>query len=196
MVTGSVSRTDPQESFYHDASGSAQYILLVGVGLSNGLLQSTSGYVSRGLIAPHPSLNWASRRSVSKEAVAFRAPVAEVERASTASPPPVTSAELVARVRDDSGLTWDQLARYFGVSRRAVHLWAAGGRMSASNEELLMHLVDIVETLADRSPEARRQTLLSQASGLNIVDTERARRSSNRSDINRSPEIGVLPDNV
>ena len=51
-----------------------------------------------------------------------------------------TPSELLAQTREASGLTWDQLARYFGVSRRSVHLWAAGGRMSAANEELLAHL--------------------------------------------------------
>ena len=29
-----------------------------------------------------------------------------------------------------SGLTWEQLGKAFGVSRRAVHLWANGGRMN------------------------------------------------------------------
>lgn len=193
MVSGSVSRTDLQGSFDH-FGGDSRPTFLLWVGLSNCSVQSTSGFVSRPLIAP-PSLNWAFLRHVPDENVAFRAPVAEAQPLSLAPSPP-TSAELVARVHDDSGLTWDQLARYFGVSRRAVHLWVAGGRMSASNEELLMHLVEVVESLAGLSVEARRQALLTQAAGLNIVDAERARRSSNRSDINRAPEIGVLPDNV
>lgn len=191
MVSGSASRTDAQDCFVHFSGGEWNLVLLGG--LRNGLLQSSSGYVSSLIVSP--SSNWACMQVVSEEAVAFLEPVPGVRPTSHVRPAP-TSAELVARVHDDSGLTWDQLARYFGVSRRAVHLWAAGGRMSASNEELLMHLVDIVDSMADLSPEARRQALLSQGSGLNIVDTERARRSSNRSDINRSPETGVLPDSV
>lgn len=64
-----------------------------------------------------------------------------------------TSAELLTRTHRESGLTWDQLARYFGVSRRAVHLWAAGGRMSATNEELLAHLVFAVDRLYEGCTE-------------------------------------------
>lgn len=48
-----------------------------------------------------------------------------------------------ATVRDlktRSGLTWDQLAGLFGVSRRAVHGWAAGARLNAHHSELLTWL--------------------------------------------------------
>ena len=113
-----------------------------------------------------------------------------------AGPAVASPAELLVETRDASGLTWDQLARYFGVSRRAVHLWAAGGRMSAANEELLAHLVRAVDAVRGLEPAARRQALLRPDSGLNIIDTERARRSSRDSDINRSPEIGAAADGV
>src|SRR5437588_7013203 len=35
-----------------------------------------------------------------------------------------SKALLLAEAHEVSGLTWEQIARYFGVSRRAVHLWA------------------------------------------------------------------------
>ena len=66
--------------------------------------------------------------------------------------------------------------------------------MSAANEELLAHLVRAVEAVRELRPEARRQALLRPESGLNLIDAERARRSSRDSDINRSPEIGVTVD--
>lgn len=105
-----------------------------------------------------------------------------------------STAQLVTETHEASGLTWDQIARYFGVSRRAVHLWASGGRMTASNEELLAHLVRAVQAVKHLEPSDRRQTLLRTDAGLNIVDTERARRSSRATDINRSPEIGAASD--
>lgn len=100
----------------------------------------------------------------------------------------------LAEVHETSGLTWEQIARYFGVSRRAVHLWVSGGRMTASNEELLVHLVQAVGSVKHLTPPNRRQALLSPGSGLNLVDAERARRSSRETDINRSPRIGVVVD--
>ena len=107
---------------------------------------------------------------------------------------PRSTAQALTEVREASGLTWEQLARYFGVSRRSVHLWAAGGRMSASNEELLAHLELTIESMHDLDVDTRRRQLLRSDNGLNIIDAERVRRASNDRDINRSPEIGVHTD--
>lgn len=132
--------------------------------------------------SPHGQLGAAySRYAISSSNVA-PAHFATVEMA---------PAEQLVELHDASGLTWDQIARYFGVSRRAVHLWVSGGRMTASNAELLVHLARAVDGVRNLDPAARRQALLSSANGLNLVDTERARRSSTGSDINRSPEIGA-----
>lgn len=114
--------------------------------------------------------------------------------ATEASPMRRSTAQLITEMHEASGLTWDQIARYFGVSRRAVHLWASGGRMTASNEELLTHLVRAVQALRHLEIGDRRQALLRTDAGLNIIDAERAIRSSRATDINRSPEIGVASD--
>lgn len=105
-----------------------------------------------------------------------------------------STASVLAETREASGLTWEQIAKYFGVSRRAVHLWASGGRMTASNEELLAHMVRAVEAVKHLAPADRRQALLASDSGLNIIDTERARRSSRETDINRPPRTGIVVD--
>lgn len=115
-----------------------------------------------------------------------RSPEALLNRLSTVS--------LLAATREESGLTWEQIARYFGVSRRAVHLWASGGRMTASNAELLAHLVRAVEAVKHLPSAERRQALLRSDSGLNLIDTERARRSSRQTDINRPPRTGIVID--
>lgn len=109
-------------------------------------------------------------------------------------PARLSTARLLMEAHEQSGLTWDQIARYFGVSRRAVHLWTSGGRLSASNEELLAHLVQAVQAVKHLEPASRRQALLRTDTGLNIIDAERSRRSSRPTDINRSPEIGVAGD--
>ena len=152
---------------------------------------SSAGQIQAPTTRELMSSSWA--QSGSTGAVLIHVPVG-VEEA--AGPAVASPAELLVETRDASGLTWDQLARYFGVSRRAVHLWAAGGRMSAANEELLAHLVRAVDAVRGLEPAARRQALLRPDSGLNIIDTERARRSSRDSDINRSPEIGAAADGV
>ncbi|MBJ6616164.1 DNA-binding transcriptional regulator [Streptomyces sp. I4(2020)] len=73
--------------------------------------------------------------------------------------------ESIRQLRASSGLTWDQMARLFGVSRRAVHLWAAGGRMNSRNIEFLGVLERVVNNLPGSTPEERRALLFSQDGG-------------------------------
>jgi uncharacterized protein (TIGR04255 family) len=47
----------------------------------------------------------------------------------------------IGELRRLTGMTWDALARVFGVSRRAVHLWANGGRMKDANSRQLLGLL-------------------------------------------------------
>lgn len=68
--------------------------------------------------------------------------------------------EQVRRLRDYSGLTWDQIAKLFGVSRRSVHLWASGKRMNAGHEKTLFDLLSIVDRLPASSADARRVAML------------------------------------
>ncbi|MCY4663143.1 MAG: helix-turn-helix transcriptional regulator [Acidimicrobiaceae bacterium] len=70
-------------------------------------------------------------------------------------------ASRVRQLKEDSGLTWDQLRRLLGVSRRAVHMWAGGGQINAKNEERLALLEQIVAALGGRTPTDRRSRLLS-----------------------------------
>ncbi len=49
-------------------------------------------------------------------------------------------ADALNDLRARMSLTWDQVARLFGVSRRAVHLWASGAPMTSEYEEHLHRL--------------------------------------------------------
>jgi transcriptional regulator with XRE-family HTH domain len=82
----------------------------------------------------------------------------------TQRPEPSTAA-IVQELRQKSGLTWDQLGRLVGVSRRAVHLWVAGGRVNAHHLELLTQLHQIVDRLPATSPVERRALLFQTRRG-------------------------------
>ncbi|HVQ96432.1 MAG TPA: hypothetical protein VMU51_35770 [Mycobacteriales bacterium] len=87
-----------------------------------------------------------------------------------------TEADQVRWLHEASGLTWDQLGRVFGVSRRAVHLWANGGRMNSINAQTLADLVAVVRELPARSPsDARAQLLAAGPDGRSKLDALRAR---------------------
>jgi len=89
----------------------------------------------------------------------------------------------VAWVKDHSGLTWEQLGRIFGVSRRAVHMWANGGRLNESNARRLREFAAVVRGIEtgqeNPTPESVRARLLEVVQDrLSIVDALRQERSS------------------
>lgn len=75
--------------------------------------------------------------------------------------------ETVSGLRAVSGLTADQIARLFGVSRRTVQNWVAGGPMASVHEERLAHLYSVV-LASGRTPEDRRKKLLSSSGGMSL----------------------------
>lgn len=82
----------------------------------------------------------------------------------TTSGTPVSVAQpsgaAIGELRRLSGLTWDQLARLFNVSRRSLHFWASGKAMSASNEEHLQRILAAVRRIDQGSAQANRALLL------------------------------------
>lgn len=82
----------------------------------------------------------------------------------TTSGVPVDPAEpagaAIGELRRLSGLTWDQLARLFNVSRRSLHFWASGKPMASSNEEHLQRLLAAIRAIDRGSASANRSALL------------------------------------
>ena len=51
---------------------------------------------------------------------------------------PEATQKALGELRRLSGLTWEQLAKLFNVSRRSLHFWASGQPLSRFNEEVLL----------------------------------------------------------
>lgn len=66
----------------------------------------------------------------------------------------------IGELRRLSGLTWDQLARIFSVSRRSLHFWASGKPMAPSNEEHLQRVLAAVRKIDRGAASANRTALL------------------------------------
>jgi DNA-binding transcriptional regulator YiaG len=77
--------------------------------------------------------------------------------AGASAPEPSLTGDALSELRRLSGLSWEQLARMLGVSRRALHFWASGKAMARSNEEHLLEGLDnernAVDLLAAREYE-------------------------------------------
>jgi transcriptional regulator with XRE-family HTH domain len=72
-----------------------------------------------------------------------------------------STAAQVIRVHEVSGLTWEQLARLLGVSRRTLHSWASGARVASGNLERLSTVAAFIEPRIANSPEENRVWLVS-----------------------------------
>jgi len=66
----------------------------------------------------------------------------------------------IAELRRRSGLTWEQLARLFEVSRRSLHFWASGKPMSPTHEEHLQRVLAVMRRIDRGSAAANRSALL------------------------------------
>jgi transcriptional regulator with XRE-family HTH domain len=67
-------------------------------------------------------------------------------------------------IRKLTGLTWEQLAGLFKVTRRSLHLWASGEPLSRVNEERLYRLLGTIRYIDRCSASINRSILLSPGS--------------------------------
>ena len=74
--------------------------------------------------------------------------------------PVKSTQQAVNELRKLSGLTWEQLANLFDVSRRSVHFWASGEALSSANEEKLNRTLDAVEYISRGSASSNRSLLM------------------------------------
>lgn len=66
----------------------------------------------------------------------------------------------IHEMRRLTGLTWEQLAKLFNVSRRTLHFWASGKRLNSFNEEQLNLLLDTIRYIDRGSASLNRNLLL------------------------------------
>ena len=88
------------------------------------------------------------------------------------SPSPQTTGEVVLEIRRLSGLTWEELADLFDVSRRSVHHWANGKAITAKHDRMIRDMLAAVRHL-DRGNRAGTRALLltiDRSTGLSTLD--------------------------
>lgn len=73
---------------------------------------------------------------------------------------PEATQKSLSELRRLSGLTWDQLAKLFNVSRRSLHFWASGQPLSRFNEEQLNRLLGTIQYIDRGSASLNRGLLL------------------------------------
>jgi len=89
---------------------------------------------------------------------------------------PQSTSAAVSELRRLTGLTWDQLARVFSVSRRTLHFWASGKQINAANKEHLKRTL-IALRQADRGDaQLNREMLLNESADVLPLDLLIARK--------------------
>lgn len=88
----------------------------------------------------------------------------------------------VSELRLLSGLTWEQLAQLFGVSRRSVHFWVSGQPLSERNERRVHALLDLIRKVNRGDVHSTRAALLQVHDGRSafelLVDGQLAEASA------------------
>jgi transcriptional regulator with XRE-family HTH domain len=70
------------------------------------------------------------------------------------------SQKAINELRKTSGLTWEQVAKLFNVSRRSIHFWASGQTLASDNEEKLNRLLGVIRYIDRGSASLNRKLLL------------------------------------
>lgn len=76
------------------------------------------------------------------------------------APLDLACAAQIHEARRLSGLTWDELSRVMGASRRTLHLWAGGRPINAGNEARLGRLLGTLRVVHRTTGKGTRQALL------------------------------------
>lgn len=78
---------------------------------------------------------------------------------------------VLRRLRRMSGLSWGDLGRAVGVSRRTIHNWLGGARVAGVHLTRLLELSRLIDLVSAGSPESMRALLLQPtANGRSIID--------------------------
>ncbi|WEV42244.1 hypothetical protein OZX57_01770 [Bifidobacterium sp. ESL0682] len=80
----------------------------------------------------------------------------------------ITTEQKIKDFHDKSQLTWSQISRLFAVSRRSVHLWAAGESMDAGHEERLNNLIEDFNSFASQDYISMKSALLDSSKGMSL----------------------------
>jgi transcriptional regulator with XRE-family HTH domain len=107
-----------------------------------------------------------------------------------------SSASAILEIRRRSGLTWDELAKLFEVSRRSVHHWASGKPVSASHHRQIWRMLTAIRHV-DQGEAARTRDFLlaADASGnspLDLLSLSRFEEATARVGTGRAPVPATL----
>jgi transcriptional regulator with XRE-family HTH domain len=116
---------------------------------------------------------------------------------------PEATQKSLSELRILSGLTWDQLAKLFNVSRRSLHFWASGQPLSRFNEEQLNRLLGAIQYIDRGSANLNRSLLLKPDNNGNLLfdllvagKYEEFKQIIGSGNAPQKPQLGSLSEDV
>jgi len=82
----------------------------------------------------------------------------------------------IMEIRRLSGMTWEQLASLFEVSRRTVHFWASGKALNSYNEAKLYGVLSTIRQIDRGTAQENRQLLFTARGGVLPIELIRTGR--------------------
>jgi DNA-binding transcriptional regulator YiaG len=165
-------------------------------------LKVTNTHLIASRIFTVPSSTSASRETIDRNLVA----ASEMTTSGltlTATSSPEATQKALSELRRLSGLTWDQLAKLFNVSRRSLHFWASGQPLSRFNEEHLNRLLGTIRYIDRGSANLNRSLLLKPDSDGNpLFDLlvagkyEEFKRIAGSNSAPQRPQLGSLSEDA
>lgn len=119
---------------------------------------STHSFIGSRIFGIYSSTTASSVTTDQELLVAVEMTTSGITLPSTSSPE--ATQKSLGELRRLSGLTWDQLAKLFNVSRRSLHFWASGQPLSRFNEGQLNRLLGIIQYINRGSASLNRSLLL------------------------------------
>lgn len=95
-----------------------------------------------------------------------------------------TDAELISSLHERSGLTWETLAKVLGVSRRSLHMWAAGSTVTPAHRAVMDRFELLLNSFGPLPSSEVRARLFDRSAGTAPVDRFRMERDGGKSVIN------------
>ncbi len=128
----------------------------------------SSGPGLRGKIVLYGALSLFSLTATSNSTAITNAPDVQVARnwstsggfLTVANHQTSAVAQQIENLHRRSGLTWSELARAFGTTRRTLHNWANGRRMSGRHVDTFRALIQLIDTHDKKDPEQTRAFLI------------------------------------
>lgn len=99
----------------------------------------------------------------------------------------------INRLRRLSGLTWDELAYLFDVTKRDIHFWCSGAKISNLHKEYLNEILNLIDYINKGSSSLNRTLLFSNINNITIIELIKEGKFNEAKELIGKGNINIKP---